>query len=146
MGKKCYYIVSIPKQYFSLIRKVLSVFKNINSGERQVMLPNWVLFMNKTFWHKVFILNTCSMYFHQKWVIIRHWLWMRLVRECSTYGNALFLKQYMYKRAVLFHLVALEIPLLHFLVSSSTFTVMFDIKYLVSQFQYFQNVYSILQL
>lgn len=66
--------------------------------------------------------------------------------EMRSYGNALFLKQYMYKRAVLFHLVALEIPLLHFLVSSSTLTVMFDIKYLVSQFQYFQNVYSILQL
>lgn len=76
VGKKCYFIVSIPKQYFSLIRKVLFVFKNIyfNSGERQEVLPNWVLLMNKILWHKVFILNTCSMYVHQKWVMKRHWL------------------------------------------------------------------------
>lgn len=51
-----------------------------------------------------------------------------------------FLKQYMYKRAVLFHLVVLKIPLFHFLVSSYTYTVVlgFDIKYLLANFNIFK--------
>lgn len=46
----------------------------------------------------------------------------------------------MYKRAVLFHLVVLKIPLFHFLVSSNTYTVVlgFDIKYLLANFNIFK--------
>lgn len=85
VGKKCYFIVSIPKQWFSLIRKVF--------GEKQVTLPQWALFHE---W------NTLTWSFHFKNLqrvfspdvsndtLLASGLLMRLVIKCNIRKCVIF--------------------------------------------------------